>query len=159
MKKMTIIVMGVVLSFVIFSSLAFAQRHGGDTMAMDRAQAVIITGTAPVIMAVDPVQVVIITATARVIMAVGTAGGGTGTIPVVIGGALGSILTRVGGGPIRISIHIPMPIPLIYLHRRFPSSLPRIVSRSSSNLTTGTTARIPRATTHTSKVVRGAGCR
>jgi len=106
-------------------------------------------------MAGEGTQEVIITDTVRIIMVVGTADGGTGTIPEVIGGDLGSMLTRVGGGPILI----PIPTPLISLRQRLPSSPPRIANRSNSNLTTGTTARTRRATIRTSKAVREAGPR
>ena len=116
-------------------------------------------------MAVEGIQVAAITGTVRIIMAVGTAGGDTGTIPVVIGGDLGFILIPVGGGPMHTPIHIPtipihhIPTLIMFLHRRSLSSLLRIANRSNNNLTTGTTARTRRATTHTSKVVREAGCR
>ena len=79
-------------------------------------------------------------------------------ILTVIGGV------RVGGGLIRMGIHIPItilipipiPIPIICLRRRSPKSLPHIAS-SSNNLTTGITARIRRDTTPMSKAVREAG--
>ncbi|MGA2467268.1 MAG: hypothetical protein ABSH06_23325 [Thermodesulfobacteriota bacterium] len=88
-------------------------------------------------------QVVIITATARAIIAVGTADGAMATIPV----AIGSIVIRVGGGP----------IPIIYLHRRSPNSLRCIADRRSSNPITGTTARIHKVITRTSKAARAVG--
>jgi len=114
---------------------------------------------------VDGIQVVTTTATARAIMAVGTADGGMATIPAAMGGDLGTIVTRVGRGLFRISIPIPMappiltpiPIPIPNLHRRSPSSLPRIANRSNRNPTTGITARARKATTHTSKTVRAVG--
>ena len=135
----------------------------GDTMAVE--------GTREDIMAVVDTQAVITTVTARGIIPVGTAGGGIGIIPAVIGGVLGTMLIRVGGGLTRMSIHIPIttpitiilipipiPIPIICLRRRSPESLPHIAS-SRNNLTTGITARIRRDTTHMSKAVREAGYR
>jgi len=124
----------------------------GDTMAMEGTQGII---------TLVPV---------RGIIPVGTAGGGIDIIPAVIGGVLGTMVIRVGGGLIRMSIHIPIttpitilipiPILIICLCRRSPKSesLPHIAS-SGNNLTTGTTARIRRDTTHMSKAAREAGYR
>jgi hypothetical protein len=144
----------------------------GDTMAADtRVVDTMVVGTRVVgtmvgdTLVVDGIQVVTTTATARAIMAVGTADGGMATIPAAMGGDLGTIVTRVGRGLFRISIPIPMaptiltpiPIPIPNLHRRSPSSLPRIANRSNRNPTTGITARTRKATTHTSKTVRAVG--
>ena len=110
------------------------------------------------------------------IIPVGTAGGGIGIIPTVIGGVLGTMLIPAGGGLIRspiptsittlirmaihilITILIPIPIPMIYHHRKPVQSLPHIAS-SRNNLTTGTPARTRRATIHMLRAVREAGNR
>ena len=127
-------------------TLAMEEDTQADTMVMEGTQGVI-----------TPV---------RGIIPVGTAVGGIGIIPAVIGGV------RVGGGLIRMSIHIPIttpltilipipipiPILIICLRRRSPESLPHMAS-SRNNLTTGITARIRRDTTPMSKVVREAGYR
>lgn len=121
-------------------------------------------------MAMEGTQGIITLVPVRGIIPVGMAGGGIDIIPAVIGGVLGTMLIRVGGGLIRMSIHIPIttpitililipiPIPIICLRRRSPKSLPHIAS-NGNNLTTGTTARIRRDTTHMSKAVREAGYR
>jgi hypothetical protein len=64
-----------------------------DTMAMEGTQGLITQG---------------IITTVRRIIPVGTAGVGMGIIPAVIGGVIGTMLIRVGGGLIRMGIHIPM---------------------------------------------------
>jgi len=106
------------------------------------------------------IQAVITTVTVRGIIPVGTAGGVMGIIPVDIGGALGAMLIQAGGGLIPPSIYIPIPIliPMMCLHRRVPKNLPYIAS-SRNSLSTGTTARIRRATIHMLRTVREAGHR
>jgi len=151
-----------------FRALLLPSATVADTVAAEAIREVILAVEAirEDTIAVEAIQGVIITDTVRPIMAVGTAGGDTGTIPVVIGGDLDFILIPVGGGPIHTPIHIPttipihhIPTPIMFLHRRSLSSLLHIANRSNNNLTTGTTARIRRATIPTSKVVREAGYR
>ena len=99
------------------------------------------------------------------IIPVGTGDGDTGIILAAIGGDLGPMVTR--GGPILIATHILTPItipiatltPITFPRRRPPKNLPCTVNRNRNNLTTGTTARIRRATIHTSRVVREVGHR
>ncbi len=156
------------------------ERGRGDPMAMVGTQedTMAVVGTQEDTMAVVGTQAVITPVPVRVIIPVGTAGGGIGIIPVVIGGALGTMLILVGGGLIRTPIHIsitilirmaihipitilipiPIPILMICLRRRPPKSPPHMAS-SRNNLTTGTTARIRRATIHMLKAVREAGDR
>ena len=107
------------------------------------------------------ITVVAIMAMAHVLSVAGVADGVT-AIPVAIGGDLGSMVIRIGGGPICMPIHIPMSILIMsilitYLHRGALSSLPRIANRNNSNPTTGIIVRIRKATTRTSKTVRAVG--
>ena len=142
-----------------------------DTMAVVGTQAgtMAMVDTRGDIMAMVGTEEVITTVTVRDIIPVGTVG--MGIILVVIGGALGAMLIQVGGGLIRMSIHIPITIlililipvpifipPMMCLRRRSPQDFPPIAS-SRNNLTTGTTARIRRVTIHMLKAVREAGHR
>ena len=70
----------------------------------------VMAGTRGDTMAVVGTQAVITTVPVRGIIPVGTAGGVTGIIPVVIGGAPGTTLIQVGGGLIRMSTHIRITI-------------------------------------------------
>jgi hypothetical protein len=80
----------------------------GDTMAMvgTRGDTMVMAGTQADTMAVVGTRAVITTAPVRGIIPVGTAGGGIGIIPAVIGG----VLIRIGGGLIHTPIHIPIRI-------------------------------------------------
>jgi hypothetical protein len=84
----------------------------GDILAVERDRGDM--------MAVVGTEGVITTVTGRGIIPVGTEGGVTDIIPVVIGGALGAMLIQIGGGLIRLSTYIPILIPMICLHRRAP---------------------------------------
>ena len=80
----------------------------GDTMATEDTQ-----GDTT---AMEGTQGIITKVMVRSIIPGGTAGGDMGIILAVIGGILGTMLIRVGGGLIRMSIQIPpMTTPIIIL--------------------------------------------
>jgi len=103
------------------------ERDRGHTMAVvgtrrdtigaegGREDTTAVVGTRGDTMVMVDIQAVITTVPVRGIIPVGTAGGGMGIIPVVIGGTLGTMLIRVGGGLIRMSIHIPITTPITIL--------------------------------------------
>ena len=106
-----------------------AERNPGDTLAMEGTQGdtLGVEHDPGDTIAVVGTQAVITTVPVGHITPGGTAGGGMGIIPVVIGGTPGAMLIRVGG-VIRMSIHIPMtihmpiPIPILIL---IPMTCPR----------------------------------
>jgi len=76
----------------------------------------------------------------------------TGATTRIIGGG------RMEGGPMRPMRAGPM-LDGPTIHRRQRRRRLRLANRSSNNPTTGTTARIPKATTHTLKAARAVGNR